>query len=177
MERNQTAGGWWEAPAAVPTSLSFFSFASLSLSPSLSISVSLCLDLSFLCSPSVSLHPSHDQDTVLCSSAASIRACVHPCACVRVDMCGRAWDGNQCANARSACWVSVCPFVPAQSRCKANETQAERLSRVQPANTHTHMHKCTTHTKKILRVSHNKHTGLIFYWRLTDFPPPQLQKC
>ena len=141
MERNQTAGGWWEAPAAVPTSLSFFFHSprslSLSLSPSLSISASLCLDLSFLCSPSVSLHPSHDQDTVLCSPAASMRARVR----VRVGMCGRAWDGNQCANARSACWVSVCPFVPARSRCKANETQAERLSRVQPASTHTHTEK------------------------------------
>lgn len=108
---NQTAGGWC-APAALPTSFFLFILSSLSFSFSLS-----------------SLRLWHDQDAVLCGSPASM--CVS--AWVSVNTCGRAWNGNQCANAR-----------------KADKTQAPGLSRVHPANTHKHMH---THSHTLENLS------------------------
>lgn len=123
-----------------------FSFASLSLS------------LSFLCSFYLSASQSRSRHW-LC--------CLHVCVCVYVCVWACvAMPGLVISVLMLVRWVSVCPFVPARPRCKANETPAARLSRVHPANT----------KKKTLRVSHNQHTGLIYYWRLTDFSPPQLQK-
>lgn len=124
IERNQTAGGWWEAPAAIPTSLSFFYWP-------------LSLSIYLFFAPSISASQSRSRHCALWLGCQRVCVCVCVCMCVCVclGMCGRAWDDNQCANACAACWVSVCPFVPARPRCKANKNQAARLSWVHPANT------------------------------------------
>jgi len=148
--RQQEVGGKHQ----LPSPLCFHFFIRLSLSLSLSLSFA----------PSISLHFSHDRNAGLCGSAASACVCVSECVCVCV------WDGNQYANA--LCWLlgERLPFCSSSAQMWSEQdscSMAESGTFSPVTRTHTH-----THT----RLSFTQHTGLIYCWRLTDFPPPQLQK-
>lgn len=131
IERNQTAGGWWEAPAAVPTS--FFSFFSIRLSP-----LFLSLPIFILLLPSLCISVTIKTLGFVASMCVSV--------CERVGMRGMVISVLMRV---LPVGLASCPFVPAQTRCTVSKTQGARL-------------------KKNSRVSHNKHTGRIFYWHLNS---------
>lgn len=110
----------------------------LSLSHSLSFRLAI-----FPFPPSISLHPSHDWDTVLCGCTA--RMYVYVCVCVWACVAVRGMVISVLM-LRAACWVSVCPFVPAQPRCKSVQGSGSKgWAGYIYCSQHMHMHKKEFH--------------------------------
>lgn len=143
--RSQTAGGWWEA-AAFPTSFYFFHCFSFA--------------------PSIPLHRSHDQGSVLCASTSSIRiqVCAIGCMWVCVVVCRMII--RELMPGLPVGLVSTLLFQLNTDVKRTRLKQRGWVEHIQP----------TRQQKAPLRIRHNKHTGLIFCCLLTAFTPLQLHR-